>query len=49
MKRTRKSKDLPLLPFNPEIERIFLTLLRRKRKRINMAEIVENTDGERAL
>ena len=49
MIKTRKYKDSPLLPFDPEIERIFLKRLRKNRKRVNMAETVENANGERAL
>ena len=49
MIKTRKYKDSPPLPFDPEIERIFLKCLRKNRKRVNMAETVENANGERAL
>ena len=49
MIKTRKYKDSPLLPFDPEIERILLKCLRENRKRVNMAEIVENANEERAL
>ena len=45
----KKKKDSPLLPFDPEIERIFLKRLRENRKRVNMPEIVENANEERAL
>ena len=46
MIKTKKYKDSPLLPFDLEIERIFLKHLRENRKRVNMAEIVENANGE---
>ena len=49
MIKTRKNKKLSLLPFDSEIERTFLKRLRERRKKINMAETVENANGERAL
>ena len=49
MIKTRKYKDSPPLPFDPEIERIFLKRLRENRKRVNIVETVENANEERAL
>ena len=49
MIKIRKNKDSLLLPFDPEIERIFLKCLKKNKKRVNMAETVENANGERAL
>ena len=49
IKENIKSKDLPLLSFNPRIERTFLKLFTKKRKRVNIAKIIENTNEERVL
>ena len=49
MIKTRKNKNIPLLPFDPEIERTFLKHLKENRKRVNMVETVENAKGEKAL
>ena len=48
MIKIRKNKDSPHLPFDSKIERIFLKRHRKNKKRVNMAETIDNANGERA-